>query len=51
MLREKERLEKWRAKKNTETYKLTVQTYEAYKIAEELREKRDEAAQRENNKM
>jgi len=47
LLKDKERLLKWREKRSRESYKLTVQTFNAYKRAEKLREKAKEAEQRE----
>lgn len=49
LLKDKERLKKWRENKSKESYKLTVQMFAAYKQAEELREKQKEAAIRELN--
>ncbi len=46
---DKERLEKWRSQRNKESYKLTAETFAAYKHAEELREKQKEAVFRELN--
>lgn len=49
LIENKECLTKWREWKNRESYKLAVQTFEAYKRAEELREKQKEAARRERD--
>ena len=43
LLENKERFEKWREQRSRESYKLTVQMFEAYIKAEELRKKQKEA--------
>lgn len=49
LIEDKERFEKWRARRSKESYKLTVEMFAAYKHAEELREKQKEAVLRELN--